>query len=288
MTDAQFPAPAPAPATTGRGGDGADRLPPTGPLLAAQAGYQLRLLIRNPRALFLSLLMPGLLLALRLGRVSHGAHPSGEFTAAVAGLAAFGLIATCYVTHAIGLVTARQDGVLRRWRASPLPRWAYFAARVAATMLAGTGSAAVIVAVGVAMTGLHLSAGAALVLLVTFALAGVAWAAAGTAITALVSTAQGANPVLIFTYLPVILFSGGFGSLAGLPRWLATLMSYLPGEPLIDAATRALQYTGGALPPLPGRDLAVLAAWGVAGVLLSVRFFRWDPVRPRHARRPAG
>lgn len=285
MTDTQAPATATAPAgtTTGPASSGADRLAPPGPLLAAQVGYQLRLLARNPRALFLSLLMPGLLLALRLGRVSHGAQAGGELAAAVAGLAAFGLIATCYVTHAIGLVAARQDGVLRRWRASPLPRWAYFSARVTVTVLVGTGSAAVIVAVGIGMAGIHLNAGAALVLLVVFALGGVAWAAAGTAITALVPTAQGANPVLIFTYLPVILFSGGFGSLVGLPHWLATVMSYLPGQPLIDAATHALQYTGGGVAPLPGRDLAVLAAWGVAGVLLSVRFFRWDPVRPRHA-----
>jgi hypothetical protein len=32
---------------------------------------------------------------------------------------------------------------------------------------------------------------------------------------------------------------------------------------------------------------AVLAAWLVAGLLLSLRFFRWDPHRPGHARRPA-
>lgn len=175
-----------------------------------------------------------------------------------------------------------------RSSASPLPRWGYFAGRVTAIALIGVGSGAVIVAVGVAMAGLHLSAGAALVLLVTFVLGAAAWAAAGTAITALVPTAQGANPVLIFTYLPVILFSGGFGSLNGLPHWLATLMSYLPGEPLIDAAAHALQYTGGGVAPLAGRDLAVLAAWVVAGVLASIRFFRWDPVRPAHARRPPG
>jgi hypothetical protein len=35
-------------------------------------------------------------------------------------------------------------------------------------------------------------------------------------------------------------------------------------------------------PPSP--DLAVLAAWAVAGAVVSVCFFRWDPVRPRHTR----
>ena len=57
-------------------------------------------------------------------------------------------------------------------------------------------------------------------------------------------------------------------------------MSYLPAQPMIDAVTRALQPSAG----WSGRDLAVLAAWALGGLLVSVRFFRWDPNRPRHAR----
>jgi hypothetical protein len=103
---------------------------------------------------------------------------------------------------------------------------------------------------------------------------------AGTAVTPLLTSAQGANPLLTLTYLPLIIFSGGFGGLSGLPHWLNTLMSYLPAQPMIDAVTRALQPSAG----MSGRDLAVLAAWALGGLLLSVRFFRWDPSRPRHAR----
>jgi hypothetical protein len=62
-------------------------------------------------------------------------------------------------------------------------------------------------------------------------------------------------------------------------------MSYLPAQPMIDAVTRALQPSAGQSgQALSGRDLAVLAAWALGGLLLSVRFFRWDPTRPRHAR----
>jgi hypothetical protein len=34
--------------------------------------------------------------------------------------------------------------------------------------------------------------------------------------------------------------------------------------------------TGGGL-SFPGRDLAVLAAWAVGGLLASVALFRWEP-----------
>jgi ABC-2 family transporter len=113
----------------------------------------------------------------------------------------------------------------------PLPTWGYFAGRIIATvLLAGS-------------------------------LGALALAAAGTAVTPLLTSAQGANPLLTLTYLPLIIFSGGFGGLSGLPHWLNTLMSYLPAQPMIDAVTRALQPSAG----LSGRDLAVLAAWALGG-----------------------
>jgi ABC-2 type transport system permease protein len=258
-------------------------LPGTGPLLGAQVRYQLLLLTRNPRALMGSLVIPVLLLVLSSSRHGHLSPQVEE--ALVAGLATFGLIVTAYISHAIGLVTGRQDGVLRRWRATPLPTWCFFAGKIAATSLMALASVAIAVAAGMSLYHVHLTTGAALSLLVIFTLGALAWAAIGTAVTPLVPTAQAAGPVLMLTYLPVILFSGGLGSLNSEPGWLATLARYLPAQPIIDAATRALQQPGGTV-SIPGHDLAVLAAWAVAGVVASVCFFRWDPVRPRHARLP--
>ena len=256
-------------------------------MLADQVRYQLRMLARNPRGLMVSLFAPGVILALRLGQGGQHAGTPAQKAALIAGLSAFGLIATCYLTHAIGLVAARESGVLRRWRASPLPRWGYFAGRITATVLLSLVSGAIILGVGTGLSGLHVSAGSVPALLLIFVLGGVAWAAIGTAVTSLISSAESANPVLIFTYLPVILLSGAFGMLSE-PKWLTTLMSYLPGQPVIGAATRVLEHSGSGLAPVSGRDLAVLAGWAVIGLAVSVRFFRWDPVRPARPPRAAG
>jgi ABC-2 type transport system permease protein len=258
------------------------RLPGIGQLLAAQIRYQLLLLARNPRGMMLSLVFPVLLLVLSSSR----RHPDPQTEdALVAGLAAFGLISTAYITHAIGLVTSRQDGVLRRWRATPLPTWCFFAGRIAATALLALASVAIAVAVGASLYHVHLTGAAALSLLLIFLLGALAWAAVGTAVTTLIPTAQSAGPVLMLTYFPVILFSGGVGSVSAEPGWLSTLARYLPAQPIIGSATRALTHTGPGLTLISGRDLAVLAAWAAAGVLASVCSFRWDPVRPRHAAR---
>ena len=272
-----------SPVSAARGPAARTSLPGTGPLLGAQVRYQLLLLMRNPRAMIGSLVIPVVLLVLSSSRHAN-LSPSLE-AALVAGLATFGLIVTAYISHAIGLITSRQDCVLRRWRATPLPTWCFFAGKIVATSLMALASVAIAVAVGMSLYHVHLTTEAALSLLVIFTLGALAWAAIGTAVTPLVPTAQAAGPVLMLTYLPVILFSGGLGSLNSEPGWLATAARYLPAQPIIDAATRVLRQPAGPA-SIPGHDLAVLAAWAVAGVVASLCFFRWDPVRPRHARQP--
>jgi ABC-2 type transport system permease protein len=262
--------------------DDSVRLPGPVPVFGGQLRYQLTLLLRTPRTLMAGLILPGALLALQLGRVQHiGQGAAADLLAArVAGLVVLGAMSVAYLTHAASLVVAREDGVLRRWRATPLPSWEYFAGRIGAAMLIADAAALILVLVGVAMAGLHLTGAGVLSLLVAATLGGLALASAGTAVTPLLTSAQGVNQLLALTYIPLIIFSGGFGRLSGLPHWLTTLMSYLPAQPMIDTVTRALEPDAA----LSGRDLAVLAAWAAGGLLLSVRFFRWDPHRPRHAR----
>jgi ABC-2 type transport system permease protein len=249
------------------------RLPSSGRLLAAQVGYQLRLLLRTPRALGAGVAVPALLLL--LSNPGHAGVPASH----LAGLAVLGVTVTAWVTHGIGLVAAREAGVLKRWRAAPLPPWCYFAGRITATVVVAIAAAAVTVAIGVARYGTRLDAGAAVGLLVAVGLGALAWATPATALTGVIPSVEGASPILTLTYLPVILLSGVFGSLAGQPHWLTTLPGWLPAQPMIDAATRALQHPAGP-PVLPGHDLLVLAAWAAAGLVASMVLFRWEPSRP--------
>jgi ABC-2 type transport system permease protein len=254
------------------------RLPGPGSILASQLRYQLTLLARNPRAIAAGLILPGALLALERGSAQH--ITMAQAAPKIAGLVALSAVAIAFFTHANGLVVAREDGVLRRWHASPLPSWAYFAGRIMATMAVTAAAGLILVLVAVAMTGVHLTAHAVVGLLVVDMLAALALAAAGTAITTIIPSAQSAQPVLMLTYIPLIVLGGAFGAITSLPHWVNTAMTYLPAQPAIDAASRALQH--GTI--MSGHDLAVLAGWVVGGLLVSFRFFAWDPHRPGHAR----
>lgn len=260
-------------------------LPGLGSVLAAQIRYQLTLLARTPRALVLALFLPAVMLSLE---VTQGKHPgsqavsTAQLNAEVSGLVVFGTLSIAYVTYASGLVAAREEGILRRWHMTPLPPWGYFAGRIIASVLLADGAGVVLVVIGVALAHLHLTTGIVVSLLVADTLGALTLAAAGTAVTPLVTSVSGANPVLVFTYVPLLIFSGAFGALT-LPHWIDTAMSYLPVRPVIRSVTAALQAPGGGYALISPRDLAVLGGWTLGCLLVSVRFFGWDPHRPGHA-----
>jgi ABC-2 type transport system permease protein len=260
------------------------RMPSVGRLFATQIGYQARLLASG-RAITIGIGLPVILLI-----ASHGNHAQSS-AAGFAAWAAFGLTLTAWNTYGVRLVAAREAGVLKRWRATPLPRWCCFLGRIAATVVVAVVAGAATVAAGVLLYHTHLTVGDVLGAVVAFVFGAFAWAAAATAVTALIPTVEAAAPTFLLIYFPVILVSGIFGSISE-PHWLSTVASYLPAQPLVHAIATALGHTAGH-PLLPARDLIVLAAWAIAGFAVAVATFRWEPHRPTQRRaarapRPAG
>lgn len=186
---------------------------------------------------------------------------------------------TGYATHAGGVVASRERGVLKRLRGGPLPPWIYFAGSILATVAMCLPSAGVTLLVG-RLLGMpvHLSEAPGL-LLVTL-LGALSWAALGTAVTAFIPDSSSAGPLLSATYLPVVFVSGVFVPVSAEPDWLATLARWLPAEPFIHALSATL-HTGGPGTP-PAGDLLGCALWAAGGILLALRYFRWEPRGGEH------
>lgn len=258
------------------------RLPSAGKLLIAQICYQVRLLISSGRAIAVGVGLPVILLVASKGKDTR---PD------VAGYAVFGLTITAWSTYGVRLVAAREDGVLKRWRATPLPRWCYFLGRILATALVAVTAGAVTVAAAVLFYGSHFGDGQSTQLTVTAAFAIVAvlflgafaWAATATALTSAIPTVEAAFPTLVFVYFPVIIVSGVLFTNLSEPHWLSTLATYLPAQPLIDAVTHAVRHAANA-PFLPVRDVIVLTCWAAGGLLAAIALVRWEPHRPRQRR----
>jgi ABC-2 type transport system permease protein len=208
------------------------------------------LLVRSPRAVAGGVLLPVVLLVVR----GNGRE--------VAGLAVLGVLSTAFITHAGSLVTARQAGVLRRWRATPLLSWCWFAGRIGATVAVAVSGGVFTVFAGVALYGVGVDAALVPVLV----LGALTWASLGIAASALIPTAEAAWPLLGAVYLPLVLLSGALGG--GEPDWISTVMRWLPAEPIVAGASRGA---------FTAREMAVLVVWGTLGLAVALRWFRWQP-----------
>lgn len=255
-------------------------LPTLPSVLARQIAYHTRILLRTPRAVVGGMLLPVLLLLLR----DHGAHAArADRVQLVAGLVVFGALSTAYMTHTSGLVAAREAGVLKRWRATPVPAWCYLAGRMAATTVLAAVGGVVTALVGSAVDGTDLTAADTIGLLAVLILGAATWACLGTLASAVIPSVEASYPVLAVTYLPVVFLSGSFGAIGGLPRWLATIVNALPARPMIDGASRLL---GGGSTWMTAHEAVILFAWAGGGLLLAQRRFRWVPRTSGRRRAP--
>jgi ABC-2 type transport system permease protein len=191
-----------------------------------------------------------------------------------AGMIGYGVAATCFAGLGITLVVRRESGVLKRIRTTPLPGSTYIAAVLASTFVVFLIEAVLIVGIGRVLFSVHFP-NRLLSLLVVLLLGAISFAAMGLGITGLVSSAEGSSAVINAVYLPMAIISGTFFSPKGYPTFLRWIADALP-------LTHFTQLTRDVMVRhhhlwSDGWAIAVVAAWGLVGLVGAVRGFRWQP-----------
>lgn len=230
---------------------------------------------RNREAAFFSFLFPIILLVL-LGSV-YGDEPIEGVKAAtylLVGLLGYGVAATAFASLAITLVVRREAGLLKRVRGTPLRPAAYLGAVIGSMVIVIALQVVAQLLIGVYLLGADWPAAAG-----SFAFAillgAAAFAALGVAVTALVRTAEGSSAVVNAIYLPMAFISGAFFSTKEMPAFLEAISEVLPLTYLLDVI-RSTFIDGEGLSASPG-PLAAVAVWGLFGLVVAVRMFRWEP-----------
>ena len=108
-------------------------------------------------------------------------------------------------------------------------------------------------------------------------LAGAAcFCALGMAVAAVIPNGEAAPVIANFTFFPIAFVSDLFFPTAGAPAWVGTVGSIFP----IKHFAVALESTFNPFVPGSGFQwghLGVMVLWMVIGVVVAVRFFRWEP-----------
>jgi ABC-2 type transport system permease protein len=230
---------------------------------------------RNREAAFFSFLFPIILLVL-LGSVYGDDEIEGVrgSTFLLAGLIGYGVAATAFASLAITLVVRREAGLLKRVRGTPLSPATYLAAVIASMVIVIALQAAAQVLIGRFLLDADWPASPAS-FIVVLVIGAASFAALGLAVTTLVRTGEGSSAVVNAIYLPMAFISGAFFSPRDLPRFLEVLSEALPLTYLLRLI-RSTFIEGETLTSSPGALSAVLV-WGLFGLVVAARMFRWEP-----------
>ncbi len=237
--------------------------------------------------IFTALLGSGEVVYARVEVPDHGLVPLvlDQATYFVSAMAAFGVISATYTNIAITVSFQRDQGILKRLRGTPLPSWSYLFARVLHSMLVAVILVAITLAFGKLAYGTDLPTGGPLLeFLATLVVGSLSFAALALAITSVIPNADASPPIVNATILPLLFLSGIFVPLTdAAPAWITTVGNVFPVKHFADAMLAGylgnvtLQGTNVRAFPFDWSDLAVIAAWGVLGLVLASRFFSWEP-----------
>ncbi len=252
------------------------------PLLTGhQFRYDLRCYWRNTQSVVFTIFLPVLFLVLlasifRNGTVKVPGGVMKESVYYVPSLIAWGVITAAFSNLALSVVRNREAGIYKRRRATPLPASVIIASRAAVAVLTALAITVVMLAIGWAAYAATIPGHTAPAFVLDIIVGAAAFCCLGFAAATLISSVDAVQPVIWATILPLSFISGIFIPVSVLPGWLARIGYVFPIHPLAAALLQAYNpYTAGS--GLNWGYLAILAAWGAAGLIIAVRRFSWLP-----------
>lgn len=251
----------------------------TASLTASQVRYVNKTFWRNPTRAFFTFVLPLMFLVIFTALLGNGTVHIGDLavkqsTYYVAAMASFAVILACYANIALSLTFQRESGILKRIDGSPLPKTAFMASRVLHAIAIAVVLVVITAAFGSAFYGAHVPGGVPLLRCTVMLIVGsAAFCALGLAITAVIPNADASQPIVQATMLPLAFMSGIFIPFGNsTPAWIVWVAKAFP----IWHFARGM-LSGFVGSPFDWSDVAVVAVWGAAGLVLAVRHFAWLP-----------
>jgi len=195
----------------------------------------------------------------------------------VAAMSAFAVITACYTNIAIQTAFSRDAGILKRIRGTPLPAGSYLAGRVLHAMIVAVILVVLNVTYGVIFYSASVPTRTLPAFLITLLVGAASFAALGLAITTIIPNADASPAIVNASILPILFLSDIFIPVNNAPAWVDVVGKIFPVRHFADAMQAAFFSPTGS--GFRWTDLAVIALWGLFGVVIAVRFFSWEPRR---------
>ena len=266
--------------------------PSTLSMVVRQTRYQILYFLRVPVALFFTILLPIIMLVLfnalfggNTITTDEGEWPIRQFY--TGGLAAYTAVSATYSNLGNMVPIRRDEGILKRWRSTPLPTWTYLAGLILSSIVIAVVSVVLMLTMGVVLYDLKIDwvkmPAAGVTLLVGVA----SFAALGMALVSVIKTASSSAAVVNATILPLAFISDVFIATED-EGFLHSVASLFPLKPFVNAFQDCFNPFIDGSGFSPGR-LVFVAAWGAVGLVIAIKRFTWEPsgAPSRRSRRAA-
>jgi ABC-2 type transport system permease protein len=237
---------------------------------------------RNPASAFFTFVFPLIFLVIFTAlfgndTVQIAGREISTSTFYVSAIATFSIITATYTNLAINMTFTRDAGVLKRIRGSPLPAWAFMSGRIVHATGVAILLVAIVTAFGAAFYDAEVPTRTLPAFLVTIAVGAASFSALGLALTPAIPNADASPPIVNASILPLLFLSGIFIPIQDPNAWYVAVAKVFPIYHFAEAMNAAYFSVSGS--GFEGGHLLVMGAWGLAGVILAVLFFSWEPRR---------
>jgi ABC-2 type transport system permease protein len=247
-------------------------------LTLSQLRYVNKAYWRNPAAAFFAVAYPLMFLVIftsifRNSNVQFSGRSVNEATYYVPCMAALAVITVCFNNIAVTITFQRDSGVLKRINGTPVSSLVFFGARILHAVLVSVLLVVITAAFGHVFYNADVPTGAALLrTVVVLAVGAAAFCALGFAISVVIPNADASLAIVNAIILPLLFLSGIFIPLIDAPAWMMWVGRVFPISHFLSGMQAG--FLGSSF---RWSDVLVLCAWGLGGLLVAVRFFRWTP-----------
>ncbi len=251
-------------------------------LALRQVRYTNRAFWRNPASAFFTFAFPLMFLVIFTAIFGNDTvrvlgREVSTATFYVGAIATFSIITATYTNLAISVTFARDLGVLKRVRGTPLPGWAYLFGRIGHAVLVAFLLVAIVLAFGAAFYDAAVPVDTLPAFLVTITVGAASFSALGLAITAVIPNADASPAIVNASILPLLFVSDIFIPIQDPGAWYVTVAQLFPPYHFARAMQAATFSPAGS--GFLVQDVLIVAGWGLAGAVLAGLFFSWEPRR---------
>lgn len=235
---------------------------------------------RNPASVFFTALLP--VLFLLIFATIFGDQHIDELgglkvtTYYIPAIVTLAVISATMVNLAMNVTIAREAGLLKRGRGTPLPPWVFIAGRIGNAIVISAVMVVVVTLIGKLLYDAPIPWERIPAVIVTLVVGAASFCCLGLAMTVIIPSREAASAITNAITLPLYFLSGIFIPESEIPDGVLSFANHFPVRDFFQAFFSAYS------PNTVGSgfewgELAVVAVWGLAGFLIALRYFRWTP-----------